>query len=91
VNLEVHPENGQTPAAGSSQARAVQTMIGAMSQARFEPARVAGLPIAVNMVWLMTHTTVRGEGPKVIPAVPIAKKRRVDVNVAPTARKTVVA
>jgi len=45
----------------------------------------------VNMVWLMTHTTVRGEGPKVIPAVPIAKKRRVDVNVAPTARKTVVA
>ena len=91
VNLEVHPENGQTPAAGSSQARAVQTMLGAMSQARFEPARVAGLPIAVNMVWLMTHTTVRGtEGPKVLPAAPIAKKRRVDVNVAPTVRKTVV-
>ena len=67
-------------------------MLGAMSQARFEPARVAGLPIAVNMVWLVTHTTVRGtEGPKVFPAAPIAKKRRVDVNVAPTARKTVVA
>jgi len=92
VNLEVHPENGQTPAAGSSQARAVQTMLGAMSQARFEPARVAGLPIAVNMVWLMTHTTVRGtETLKVLPAAPTAKKRRVDVNVAPAARKTVVA
>jgi hypothetical protein len=93
VNLEVHPEDGHTPAAGSSQARAVQTMLGAMSQARFEPARVAGgLPIAVNMVWLMTHTTVRGtEGPKVLPAAPTAKKRRVDVNVAPEVRKTVVA
>jgi hypothetical protein len=90
VNLEVHPENGQTPVVGSSQARAVQTMLGAMSQARFEPARVAGLPIAVNMVWLMTHTTVRGtEGPRVVPAAPVAKKRRVDLTVAPTVRKTV--
>ena len=60
VNLELHPEGGQTPAAGSSEARAVQSMLGAMAQARFEPARVAGLPIAVNMVWLVTHTTVRG-------------------------------
>src|SRR6185503_11113796 len=77
MNLELHPEDGQAPKAGSSQARAVQTMLGLMSQARFEPARVAGLPIAVNMVWLMTHTTVRGtEGPKVLPAAPIAKKRR---------------
>jgi hypothetical protein len=85
VNLEVHPENGQTPAAGSSQALAVQTMLGAMSQARFEPARVAGLPIAVNMVWLMTHTTVRGtEAPKALPAAPAAKKRRVEITVAPT-------
>ena len=59
VNLELHPEDGQTPAAGSSEARAVQDMLGAMSQARFEPARVGGLPIAVNMVWLVAHTTVR--------------------------------
>lgn len=92
VNLEVHPENGQTPAAGSSQARAVQTMLGAMSEARFEPARVGGLPIAVNMVWLVTHTTVRGtEGPKIVPAVPMAKKRRVELTIVPAVRKTVVA
>jgi len=91
MNLELHPEDGQTPKEGSSEARAVQTMLGAMSQARFEPARVAGLPIAVNMVWLITHTTVRGtEAPKVLPAVPAAKKRRVEINVAPTTRKTVV-
>jgi hypothetical protein len=67
-------------------------MLGAMSQARFEPARVAGLPIAVNMVWLVAHTTVRGtEAPKVVPATPIAKKRRVDLTVAPSPRKSVVA
>jgi putative zinc finger protein len=92
VNLELHPEDGQQPKAGSSEARAVQTMLGAMSQARLEPARVAGLPIAVNMVWLITHTTVRGtEAPKIVPAAPVAKKRRVEVNIAPVARKTVIA
>src|SRR5215475_6975418 len=91
VNLELHPEDGQLPKAGSSEARAVQTMLGAMSQARFEPARVGGLPIAVNMVWLVTHTTVRGtEAPKALPAAPVAKKRRVDLNVAPSIRKSEV-
>jgi hypothetical protein len=59
VNLELHPENGQQPAAGSIEARAVAKMLGAISQARFEPARVGGFPIAVNMVWLVAHTTVR--------------------------------
>jgi|SwirhisoilCB2_FD_contig_71_3319570_length_1875_multi_3_in_0_out_0_2 hypothetical protein len=90
VNLELHPEDGQQPKAGSSEARAVQTMLGAMSQARFEPARVGGLPIAVNMVWLVTHTTVRGtETPKALPVAPVAKKRRVELNVVPSTRKAV--
>jgi hypothetical protein len=90
VNLELHPEDGQQPKAGSSEARAVQTMLGAMSQARFEPARVGGLPIAVNMVWLVTHTTVRGtEAPKTLPVTaPVAKKRRVDLTVPAAVRKT---
>lgn len=83
VNLELHPEAGQTPAVGSSEARAVESMLGAMAQARFEPARVAGLPIAVNMVWLVTHTTVRGTAGPALPALPAAKKRRVDVNITP--------
>ena len=30
------------------------------SAARFEPARFAGSPVAVNLVWLLAHTTVRG-------------------------------
>jgi hypothetical protein len=92
VNLELHDEGGPTPKAGSIEERAVQSMLGAMAQARFEPARVAGLPIAVNMVWLVTHTTVRGTTfPIALPAVPTAKKRRVDSNVAPaSARKIAV-
>ena len=34
-----------------------------MSRARFEPATRKGLPVAVNMVWLVAHTTVRGKHP----------------------------
>ena len=40
-------------------AKGAQGLMGAVSQARFEPARVGGLPVAVNMVWLVTNTTVR--------------------------------
>jgi hypothetical protein len=92
VNLEVYPDDGPSAPAGSVKARAVQTMMGAMSQARLEPARVAGLPIAVNMIWMVTHTTVRGTSePSIAPTVPTAKKRRVDLNVVPSPRKSVVA
>jgi hypothetical protein len=37
----------------------VEELMGAVSRARFEPATRGGLPVAVNMVWLVTHTTVR--------------------------------
>ena len=40
-------------------ARRVEELMGAVSRARFEPATRRGLPVAVNMVWLVTHTTVR--------------------------------
>jgi hypothetical protein len=49
---------------GTSGARAVDGLVDAMRRARFEPARfdglLDGLPVAVNMVWLVAHTTVRG-------------------------------
>lgn len=90
VNLELHPEAGHTPEAGSNEARAVQSMLGAMAHARFEPARVAGLPIAVNMVWLVTHTTVRGTTGPTLPAIPAAKKRRVELQVAPVSQPLAV-
>jgi len=35
----------------------------AVSRARFEPATRKGMPVAVNMVWLVAHTTVRGKHP----------------------------
>jgi hypothetical protein len=34
-------------------------LLNAAATARFEPARVAGLPVSFNLVWLVTHTTVR--------------------------------
>jgi hypothetical protein len=59
VNLEWHSPSGRTPKAGSREAEAVDTLLSAASLARFEPARVAGFPVAVNMVWLVANTTVR--------------------------------
>ena len=38
----------------------VVAMLAAASRARFEPAQSGGLPVAVNVVWLVTHTTVKG-------------------------------
>lgn len=39
----------------------VDHLMDAISRARFEPARQAGSPVSVNMVWLLAHTTVRGK------------------------------
>jgi hypothetical protein len=39
---------------------AVLRLMNAVIQARFEPASRAGAPVAVNMVWVLTRTTVRG-------------------------------
>ncbi len=38
----------------------VLAMLNAASRARFEPAISGGLPVAVNVVWLVTSTTVKG-------------------------------
>ena len=79
VNLELHPDDGQTPAAGSSEARAVQDMLGAMSQARFEPARVAGLT-GRGQHGLAGHAHDRArreDAERDCRPTPAAKKRRV--------------
>jgi hypothetical protein len=34
-----------------------------LSRAQLEPGRMGSLPVAVNLVWLMAHTTVRPETP----------------------------
>jgi len=50
-------------------------LLDAASTARFEPARLAGAPVSVNVVWVLTHTTVYGMGrglrAKATPVVPL--------------------
>jgi len=41
--------------------RPVDQLLTAVSAARFEPARSGGSPVAVNLVWLLAHTTVRAK------------------------------
>jgi hypothetical protein len=87
TNLELYSGDGDRPREGSDEARAAQDFIGAVSQARFEPARVAGLPVAVNMVWVVAHTTVRATAtltPLFAPAAPAGRRRRVvDLRIEP--------
>jgi hypothetical protein len=39
----------------------IEQLLDAISAARFSPAQQRGSPVAVNMVWLLAHTTVRGK------------------------------
>lgn len=88
VNLEWHSPSGRTPKAGSQEAETVDTLLNTASMARFEPARVQGLPIAVNMIWLVANTTVRAPKASTL-ELPVGagagggsvspRKRRVDI------------
>ncbi len=71
TNLELLHSNGDDEAL-------VEGLLDAVSRARFEPALFDGLPVAVNMVWLVAHTTVRASS---------AKRQNVDLPVTPTGRK----
>ena len=73
--LHAPDENDGQPLA--DEAKLVEGLLDAVSRARFEPARMDGLPVAVNMVWLVAHTTVRAskDGSSDLPVVPAAKKR----------------
>jgi hypothetical protein len=79
ANLELLRETGDDVVPGTDEAKVVANLLDAVSRARFEPGSVAGLPVAVNMVWLVAHTTVRGTvavAPE-RPAEPPVKKRRI--------------
>lgn len=75
VNLELLRASSNESKA--DEAKLVEGLLDAVSRARFEPARVAGLPVAVNMVWLVARTTVYGgKHPLGLPpVVPPVKKR----------------
>jgi hypothetical protein len=49
-----------------SDRREINSILTGISQASLEPARVGGDAIAVNVVWLLTHTTVKAKAPRVI-------------------------
>jgi hypothetical protein len=60
----------------ASQSRLTDELLNAASTARFEPARSRdGAAMSLNVVWLLTHTTVRGKSPvfrpKVSPVTPV--------------------
>ena len=38
---------------------------GALSTARLEPGRLGASPVAVNLVWLLAHTTVKAKAPRI--------------------------
>jgi hypothetical protein len=75
-NLEMLRGNGAAGPLGTADARVVEALMDAISRARFEPAQKAGLPVAVNMVWLVAHTTVRATKHSALETgVPSARKR----------------
>jgi Putative zinc-finger len=82
-NLELLRETGDDVVPGTDEAKVVANLLDAVSRARFEPGSVAGLPVAVNMVWLVAHTTVRGTVAPERPAEPPVKKRRIRALTAP--------
>ena len=83
-NLEVLNSNGGRWIPNDrAEAKAVEDLIGVVSRARFEPASMvlepasmAGLPVAVNMVWIVAHTTVRAiKDPPDLRTIRAARKR----------------
>jgi len=75
-----HATSGEEPIApGTEEARAAETLMGAFSHVRFEPGRVDGLPVAVNMVWMVANTTVRADIPhaRPQPAAPAGARKPV--------------
>jgi hypothetical protein len=54
-------------------AKQVEDLLGRVARARFDPASMAGLPVSVNMVWIVAHTTVRASRDIVLPA-PVPRK-----------------
>ena len=83
-SLEIlNSTGGKMVPSGGAEAKAVEDLIGTVSRARFEPASIliepssmTGLPVAVNVVWIVAHTTVRAtKDPLQLRALRAARKR----------------
>jgi hypothetical protein len=69
------PAGQSATESNTGQSRLTDDLLDAASTARFEPARNRdGAAMSVNVVWVLTHTTVRGKSPvfrpKVAPVTP---------------------
>lgn len=75
TDLELLAQNSWKLAAGARATDPHPDLMAAVATARFEPARVDGAPIALNIVWLITYQTVRGSmPPPTVPAKPLVRK-----------------
>lgn len=61
----------------AQEVKLVDDLMFTLSEARFKPASRAGLPVAVNMIWIVAHTTVRGTRSSVddVRSAPVSAKR----------------
>lgn len=73
ADLSLLEPGGGRSSRPAGQTKGLEDLMGALARARFEPARVDGLPVAMNMVWVVEHTTVRAV--PVAVRAPVAKKR----------------
>lgn len=62
LNL-LHGSDGTGQAMSRQERQEVEALLDTISKARFEPARFGNSPVAVNMVWLYAHVSVRGKIP----------------------------
>ncbi len=60
ASIELLPSQG---AHSALLPQSVTELLGVASRARFEPASRDGAPVAVNLIWIVAHTTVRGTVP----------------------------
>lgn len=66
----------------ASDVKRAEVLLDDVSWARFQPASFSGAPVAVNMVWIVAHTTVRGSKPQMdapaplVPETPRPAKKR---------------
>jgi hypothetical protein len=59
TNVEINDGSGGTTMA-SMDSKRLERLVDAVSQTRFEPMKKEGERVAVNYVWFVAHTTVRG-------------------------------
>ena len=61
VTREGRLTNPEVLLADNHDRQTIVRLMNAVAEARFEPASYRGAPVAVNLVWLLTHTTVRAK------------------------------